>query len=212
MQEKGHKYSEQINQHPLTHIVTKVMAKLPTFIILLFLYLYECQQESPCTNVLWKSSLFIPVQTSEQLPPKCVQNRVYFNSTGHKFCIVGSEAANPSALECVPEPVATTSLRLPGNVVPVKYHVRLEPDLVKRTTTGYTMIEVLVTSPSRQIVVHANTTILKIDNSRVSMSRKTKNGDIYKSPVDYHIAEVNKDFYRIILGEEIPPNELSGRC
>ena len=74
------------------------------------------------------------------------------------------------------------------------------------------MIEVLVTSPSRQIVVHANTTILKIDNSRVSVSRKTKNGDIINVAVDYHIAEVNKDFYRIILGEEIPPNELSGRC
>ena len=153
--------------------------------------------------------------TEKPLPAKCLPGKIFFNSDGQKFCLERPNGNEPSVLGCSnPNPKEVyqipTSLRLPTNVVPVAYHVRLETDLKERRTSGYTSIGVTVTRPTRQIVLHANTRTLKIDPSQVSFMRKNPNGDISEISVQHHLRDSRRKFYILILGEELQPNEVTG--
>ena len=184
-----------------------------TLEIFLFLFSYfQCCYQSPCEEVNWKDKDFLVINTEKPLPAQCLNGKVFVASDGRTFCLKGSNAMDPSAVECNEANVTRipTSRRLPTAVVPVAYHVRLETDLVQNTTNGYTRIEVIVNSPTRQIVLHAHEQFLIIDQSRVSLTRGKTKGDISNIIVQYHLVDAKRDFYRLILGEVLQPNEVTG--
>ena len=78
------------------------------------------------------------------------------------------------------------------------------------TTIGFTTIDILVKSPTKEIVLHANATALKIDSKEVSLTRTTKGGQYLTLNIRYQIRDAEKEFYRMILDEELQPNEISG--
>ena len=157
------------------------MIKTLKFSLFLCLYFidhgYFIGDGEPCTEVNWGEKDYLVMRTEKPLQSNCLPGKMFFNSDGQKFCLERPNGKDPSVLGCsnpnqkevyqIP-----TSLRLPTNVVPVAYHVRLETDLKERRTSGYTSIGVTVTRPTRQIVLHANTRTLKIYPSQVSLQER----------------------------------------
>ena len=61
--------------------------------------------------------------TTEKLPEKCIQNKIFLNSTGYKYCLLRDPDAGRenSILECK-EP--ESGLRLPTYIAPIKQLIR----------------------------------------------------------------------------------------
>ena len=165
-------------------------------------------QSKPCSDILWKDESFIALNTKESLPSQCIQNKVFFNSTGHKFCISGSSNAKASELECKSGP--SSKFRLPGYILPVRYVIRIEPDLSTLTTKGTTLIDIIVKSPTKKIVLHANAKALNIDKTKVTLVRIRKDGQVIPLNIRYHLVDAEKDFYSMMLDDVLQPNEISG--
>ena len=98
------------------------------------------------------------------------------------------------------------------------YDVRLNPELEELTTQGYTAIELSVKKPTRQIVVHVSSDIIKIDPDRTKVIKHSSQGDASEVRVDFQITDDDffhvdgailwgRAYYRLILGEELQPNE-----
>ena len=171
------------------------MIKTLKFSLFLCLYFidhgYFIGDGEPCTEVNWGEKDYLVMRTEKPLQSNCLPGKMFFNSDGQKFCLERPNPTDPSVLECsLPHDYQIpTSLRLPTNVVPVAYRVRLETDLAERKTAGYTSIKVKVTNPTRHIVLHADTKTLNIDESQVSFTRKKTNGDISEISVQYHLRD-----------------------
>ena len=56
-----------------------------------------------------------------KLPAKCIQDKIFLNSTGYKYCMLRDPGSENSMLECK-EP--ESGLRLPTYIAPIKQLIR----------------------------------------------------------------------------------------
>merc|ERR1719233_1048875 len=121
--------------------------------------------------------------------------------------------------------MSSSHYRLPEHIAPIKQLIRLHPDLEKKTTWGYTAIELSVKKPTKQIVVHTDSDILKIDAERTKVTKTDYLGYASEVKVVYQIIDDNifyninntykiydsmswgREYYRIIVEEELQPNK-----
>ena len=92
------------------------------------------------------------------------------------------------------------SYRLPGDILPIRYLVRLEPDFYRRVSEGFTSIQMKVIRPSRTITVNADNNSVMIDPSRVVV--RYKNSFI---KIAHQEADFKRQFYHIHLVENLWP-------
>ena len=82
----------------------------------------------------------------------------------------------------------------------MRYIIRLEPDLYRSVSKGFTSIQMKVIRPSRTITVNADKYSVMIDPSRVTV--RYKNSFIR---IAYQEADVERQFYHIHLMENLWP-------
>ena len=75
-----------------------------------------------CDEISYKSSDFLILDNNTmKLPPKCIQDKIFLNSTGYKYCMLRDPGSENSMLECKkPE----SGLRLPTYIAPIKQLIR----------------------------------------------------------------------------------------
>ena len=81
----------------------------------------------------------------------------------------------------------------------------------EKSFRGYTAIELSVTSPTKQIVLHS---YVNHDSARTKITKTDKLGDMSEVKVEYEFEDNEfsgkRGYYRIICEEELQPNQHDG--
>ena len=92
--------------------------------------------------------------------------------------------------------------RLPRHVVPIKYHIRLDPNVTNLSSEGFTKIQVKVTRPTKMITIHVDKQYVTILKTNVKSSIST-----LRITDDKKFNEKRK-FLSIILRQRLWPKEI----
>ena len=96
----------------------------------------------------------------------------------------------------------STSWRLSGAVLPQKQLIRLEPHFFDKngSTDGYTVLQVVVKSPTDRITLHVNHKGLNINTAKTSARKMIGNNGVFVNILSQEKDE-KRDFYHIIFGQ-----------
>src|SRR6266581_2414879 len=97
-----------------------------------------------------------------------------------------------------PYEFASTPGKLPKQVVPLEYSIRIVPDLAKLTFTGSERIKVKATAPTRELV---------LNSAELEIAKASVDG-IQLSP-DAIRLDPNNELLRLALPNELPAGELA---
>ena len=129
-----------------------------------------CEQVMECNAVIWSNQAFL-----QPLPFPCVPGPVYFSEQGQQFCVInsGGHQTDQSLQVCS---YKYHTFRLPQNLRPAKYRIRLNVLLHMNTTQGEMVIQFDCYEPTNQIVIHAREEWVSIDQDSVVVSDRSSQG------------------------------------